>query len=136
LIFLTPNSASQGTQVGLFRFAEKMKSPSMTVTHHQNLSTQHQQPSPFHPEATAVPELGDFRYSENVVTTIELSDLYAMKIEHNNDQEHPAFNKMHTEPTVAVIPPEDILPMSHQKKIGGGTFVDGRGIFLQEMSRS
>jgi hypothetical protein len=101
-----------------------------TLAHQQNPPPQLQhQPSPFHPEATAIPELGDFRSSENVVTTIELSDLYAVKSE-NDDWGHPdseVCNKVHTEPTVAIIPPEDILPMNHQEKVGGGTIVDRRG---------
>jgi hypothetical protein len=87
----------------------------------------HGRPSSFHPEATAEPELGDFRSSENVVTTIELSNLCAMKAEPDGRWHHPssgAFNKVHAVPTVAVIPPEDILPMNHQEKIGGGTIME------------
>jgi hypothetical protein len=102
-----------------------MKSPISTC---KQRPLQHQQ-SPFHPEATAEPELGDFRSSENVVTTIELSNIYAMKVEHDDDWGHPAstdVHKMQTQPTVAVIPPEDVLPMNHQEKIGGGTIVDRR----------
>jgi hypothetical protein len=89
-------------------------------------SSQGIQLSPLHPEATAEPELGDFRYSENVVTTIELSNLNALKIEQDGIQEGAVSNaygagqKIGTEPTVAIIPPEDVLPMQQQEKIGGG----------------
>lgn len=89
----------------------------------------HQQQPSLHPEATAEPELGDFRNSANVVTTIELTDIYAMKIE-EEDRHHQNVvagtddrvggKTMLSGATVAIIPPEDVLPMAQQEKLGGG----------------
>jgi hypothetical protein len=90
----------------------------------------HQRQSSLHPEATAEPELGDFRNSANVVTTIELTDIYAMKIEEAEDRHHQnavagtddrvGGKTMLSGATVAIIPPEDVLPMAQQEKLGGG----------------
>jgi hypothetical protein len=86
------------------------------------------QPSSLHPEVNAEPELGDFRYSnENVVATIELSefsfggkayDNSGITEKNNNNIES---GKGKSEPTVAIIPAEDVLPMEQQDKLGGGT---------------
>ncbi|KAG7336813.1 hypothetical protein IV203_035437 [Nitzschia inconspicua] len=84
-------------------------------------------PSPFHPEATAVPELGDLRSTEDdAVTTIQLTDLCAMTIDQDGDNRrvdskgNNVSGKHDTAAvTVAVIPPEDVLPMSQQQKVGG-----------------
>ncbi|KAG7350695.1 hypothetical protein IV203_010055 [Nitzschia inconspicua] len=85
-------------------------------------------PSPFHPEATAVPDLGDVRSTEDdVVTTIELTDLCAMTMDQDGDNRrvdskgnrNNVSGKHDTAAaTVAVIPPEDVLPMAQQQKVG------------------
>ncbi|KAG7336816.1 hypothetical protein IV203_035434 [Nitzschia inconspicua] len=91
-------------------------------------------PSPFHP---AVPELGDLRSTEDdVVTAIQLTDLCAMTIDQDGDNRRVDSKGNNvsgkhdmTAVTVAVIPPEDVLPMSQQQKVGGaccGIFCDYR----------
>jgi hypothetical protein len=70
--------------------------------------------SSLRPEASAEPELGDFQSAENVVATIELTDLHQMK----DGAQPESYSKV--EPTVAIIPEGDILPMDQQEKLGGG----------------
>lgn len=90
------------------------------------MSNQKEAASSLHTEVSAEPELGDFRSSnQDVVATIELSNVHVMKApEWNGDVNTTAVEmygkKTKQEPTVAVIPAGDILPMQQQDKLGGG----------------
>ncbi|KAL3906494.1 MAG: hypothetical protein SGILL_009248, partial [Bacillariaceae sp.] len=89
------------------------------------MSNQKEAASSLHTEVSAEPELGDFRSSnQDVVATIELSNVHVMKApEWNGDVNTTAVEmygkKTKQEPTVAVIPAGDILPMQQQDKLGG-----------------